>query len=58
MKKLESIFDCSRMMTPEHKQRIINDEQEQEWRDRKRPVLDVQEWELIDRALGYSLQER
>ncbi|WP_438497996.1 YolD-like family protein [Paenibacillus sp. IHBB 3054] len=56
--KLNSIFDCSRMMLPEHKRRIINDEQEQGWRDRKMPVLDAQEWELIDQALIYSMQQR
>ncbi|WP_342435891.1 YolD-like family protein [Paenibacillus sp. FSL L8-0436] len=54
MKKLESIFDCSRMMTPEHKLRIISDEREQQWRDRKKPVLDAQELELIDQVLAYS----
>lgn len=57
VKKLDSIFDCSRMMTPEHKRRIISDEQEQQWRDRKKPMLDAQEWELIDLALRHSLQE-
>lgn len=54
VKKLESIWDCSRMMLPEHKIRIISDEREQQWRDRKKPVLDAQEWELIDQVLTYS----
>jgi hypothetical protein len=54
VKKLESIWDCSRMMLPEHKIRIISDERSQQWRDRKKPVLDAQEWELIDQLLTYS----
>lgn len=52
MKKLESIFDCSRMMTPEHKIRIISDERAQGLR--RKAVLDTQEWKLIDRVLAYS----
>ncbi|OKP91826.1 hypothetical protein A3844_01555 [Paenibacillus helianthi] len=52
--KLGSIFDCSRMMLPEHKRWIIKDEQEQQLRDRKKPALDAQEWELIDQVLAYS----
>lgn len=52
VKKLGSIFDCSRMMLPEHKQRIITDERMQSLRSK--PVLDVQEWELIDHVLTYS----
>ena len=52
MKKLESIFDCSRMMLPEHKLRIISDEQAQGLRSK--PILDAQEWELIDQLLAYS----
>lgn len=46
MKKHESIFDCSRTMLPEHKLRIINDERAQGLRSK--PVLNAQEWELID----------
>ncbi|MNO64999.1 YolD-like protein [compost metagenome] len=53
MRKLESIFDCSRMMLPEHKQRIIADENKQELHNR--PMLDAQEWELIDQALAFSM---
>jgi hypothetical protein len=45
VKKLESIWDCSRMMLPEHKIRIISDERGKQWRDRKKPVLDGQEWD-------------
>jgi hypothetical protein len=41
-------------MLPEHKIRIISDERGQQWRDRKKPVLDAQEWELIDHVLTYS----
>ncbi|MEK5237602.1 YolD-like family protein [Paenibacillus sp. FSL L8-0470] len=52
MKKFDSIFDCSRVMTPEHKRRIIQDEERQ--RLRSKPVLDAQEWELIDQVLAYS----
>lgn len=52
MKKLESIFDCSRMLLPEHKLRIISDERAQGLRSK--PILDAQEWELIDQVLSYS----
>ncbi|AIQ18608.1 hypothetical protein H70357_19305 [Paenibacillus sp. FSL H7-0357] len=52
MKKFDSIFDCSRMMTPEHKRRIIQDEEKQCLRSK--PVLDAQEWELIDQVIAYS----
>jgi len=52
LKKLESIFDCSRLMLPEHKRRIISDERAQGLRTK--PVLDAQEWELIDQVLAYS----
>ncbi|MEK4880106.1 MULTISPECIES: YolD-like family protein [Paenibacillus] len=45
VKKLESIWDCSRMMLPEHKIRIISDERAQSLRSK--PILDAQEWELI-----------
>lgn len=58
VKKLESIWDCSRMMLPEHKIRIISDERGQQWRDRKKPVLDAQEWEMIDQVLAYSKRYR
>jgi hypothetical protein len=52
VKKLESIWDCSRMMLPEHKIRIISDERAQSLRSK--PVLDSQEWELIDHLFSYS----
>lgn len=55
MKKLDSIFDCSRMMTPEHKRRIIEDEANHSLQRRK-PVLDPQEWERIDQVLAYSMR--
>ncbi|MNO34252.1 YolD-like protein [compost metagenome] len=58
VKKLESIWDCSRMMLLEHKLRIISDERGQRWRDRKKPMLDAQEWELIDQVLAYSKRYR
>ncbi|MFF2910032.1 YolD-like family protein [Paenibacillus sp. NPDC057934] len=56
VRKLESIFDCSRMMLPEHKIRIISDERAQSLRSK--PVLDSQEWELIDQVLAYSKRYR
>lgn len=58
VKKLESIWDCSRMMLPEHKIRIISDERGQQQRDRKKPLLDGQEWELIDQVFAYSKRYR
>jgi hypothetical protein len=50
VEKMESILDCSRMMLPEHKIRIISDKREQQWRDREKLVLDPQKWELISSA--------
>lgn len=57
-KKLEGngLWESSRMILPEHKQRIIRDEQEQGRREK--PVLDAQEWELIDMALHQSKAEQ
>ncbi|MEK5400194.1 YolD-like family protein [Paenibacillus sp. FSL K6-2859] len=46
------------MMLPEHKIRIISDERGHQWRDRKKPVLDSQEWDLIDQLLAYSKRYR
>lgn len=54
-KELESIWDCSRMMLPEHKQRIIKEERDQKWHEC--PMLDPQEVELIERALYKSMEE-
>lgn len=54
-KKVESIWDCSRMMLPEYKQRIIQEESEQG--RCVRPVLDPQEVELIERALYKSMED-
>jgi hypothetical protein len=42
------------MLLPEDKLRIYSDERGQQWRDRKKAVLDAQEWELIDHVLAYS----
>lgn len=56
-KKLEGngLLESSRMMLPEHKQRIIQDEREQQRIEK--PVLDEQEWELIDIALYHSMED-
>lgn len=56
MKKLESIWGSSRFMLPEHMQSISREMQDQGRRNK--PVLDPDEWELIDQALGYSMSER
>ncbi|MNV98903.1 YolD-like protein [compost metagenome] len=57
-KKLEGngLWESSRMILPEHKRRIMSDNHEELRRDK--PILDAQEWELIDRALFYSQQEK
>ncbi|MRN52010.1 YolD-like family protein [Paenibacillus monticola] len=54
-KKLENIWECSRLVLPEHKQLIINEEREQG--RRTRPVLDPQKVELIERALYKSMED-
>lgn len=57
-KKLEGngLWESSRMILPEHKERI------QEWRQRRnqrsRPELDEQELEHINAAIAWSLQTR
>ncbi|KGE17545.1 YolD-like family protein [Paenibacillus wynnii] len=53
-RKLDSIWDCNRMVMPEHKQRIIREEREQE--RHVKPTLDPQEIELIDRVLYQSME--
>lgn len=55
-KKLESVWEGSRFMLPEHVQQIRQEMQEQG--RRSRPVIDPDEWELIDQALGYALLEQ
>lgn len=52
-KKLESVWEGSRFMLPEHVQLLRQEMQEQGRRNR--PVIDPDEWEMIDQALGYSL---
>ena len=49
------IWESSRFMLPEHEARIIMDEREQ--LRRTKPELDAQEWEIIDRALYYSMAD-
>lgn len=55
-RKLDSIWDCSRMVMPEHKQRIIQEEKKQE--KRIKPILDPQEWEQIERELLESMSDQ
>jgi hypothetical protein len=55
-KKLGNVLEGSRFMLPEHVQQLKQEMQEQS--RRSRPVLDPDEWELIDQALGYSLLEQ
>lgn len=52
-RKLESVWEGSRFMLPEHVQQLREEMQEQG--RRSRPAIDPDEWELIDQALGYSL---
>lgn len=56
-KKLEGngVWESSRMMLPEHKQRIIDEELEQ--LRRQKPVLDPQAVEEIERALAQSMED-
>ncbi|KGE16242.1 YolD-like family protein [Paenibacillus wynnii] len=53
-RKLESIWDCSRMVMPEHKQRIIREEREQV--QRVKPELDPQAIDEIEQAIAQSIE--
>ncbi|AIQ59664.1 YolD-like family protein [Paenibacillus borealis] len=55
-KKLESVWEGSRFLLPEHVQLLRQEMQEQG--RRSRPAIDPDEWELIDQALGYALLEK
>lgn len=56
-KKLEDngLWESSRMMLPEHKQRIIADNYETRHKRPPKPTLDEQEWEQVMRVLMESL---
>jgi hypothetical protein len=58
--KLEGngMWESSRMMLPEHKERIITDNFETQHRRPPKPTLDEQEWEEIMRVLMESLGMR
>lgn len=57
-KKLEGngLWESSRMMLPEHKAAII--ENNEALKQRARSVLDEQEWEAVSRSVAESLQLR
>lgn len=50
------LWESSRMMLPEHKERIL--EHRKNLKRRKRPELDEQKLEEINRALQHSMQYR
>ena len=53
------LWEASRMILPEHKERIrTRREEARRGGRRERPVLDEQEWELIQAAVARSLHER
>lgn len=54
-RKLESIWECSRMVMPEHKQRIIREEREQV--TRVKPELDPQAIEEIEQVVAQSIED-
>jgi hypothetical protein len=58
--KLEGngMWESSRMMLPEHKERIIADNFEMQYKRLAKPTLDDQEWEEIMRVLMESLGMR
>ncbi len=56
VKKLESAWEGSQFMLPEHMQAI--DRQKHELGRRIKPELDAQEWVLIDQVLAYSKRYR
>lgn len=59
-KKLENngLWESSRMMLPEHKERIIAENLEFKHRRPTKPTLDEQQWEEIMRVLMASLGMR
>lgn len=56
-KKLEGngLFESSRLIIPQHKEAAIK--QMQEINRRKKPSLDEQQWEEVERALSESIRE-
>jgi hypothetical protein len=56
-KKLEGngLYESSRMIIPQHKEAILR--QAQEEMRRVKPILDEQQWEMVEQALGESLRE-
>lgn len=57
-KKLEGngIYESSRFIIPQHKEAAVK--QMQEINRRKRPTLDEQQWEEVERVLSESIRER
>lgn len=57
-RKLEGngIFESSRMMLPEHQERILNHYREEQ--QKTKPILDAQEVEQIEKALVNSYNRR
>ncbi|AOZ91612.1 YolD-like family protein [Paenibacillus crassostreae] len=56
-KRLEGngLYESMRMIIPQHKEAVIK--QAQEIHRRKKPNLDEQQWETVERAIGESLNE-
>ncbi len=57
-KRLEDngLWESSRMMLPEHKEAILYEAQVA--KIRSKPVLDEQEWEIIQTAIAESLHDK
>lgn len=57
-KKLENngLWESSRMMLPEHKERIIKSKSNHLMERRTRPILDTQKWEEINELLSEACQ--
>ncbi|WP_438351581.1 YolD-like family protein [Paenibacillus sp. FA6] len=56
-KKLEGngLYESSRMIIPQHREAILR--QERESKRRVKPILNEQQWEMIEQALRESLRD-
>ncbi|AOZ94946.1 hypothetical protein PNBC_08065 [Paenibacillus crassostreae] len=56
-KKLEGngLYESSRMIIPEHRAAILR--QEYESNRRVKPILDEQQWEIVEQAIAESVRE-
>jgi hypothetical protein len=57
-KKIYHQFTCSRMMLPEHRERLRQQQARRQWDEKhRRPLLDDQQKEAFQQALERSMRE-